>query len=283
MTNLEEAVEKIELEWLGRTVHTVRFPRDGECKGTVLILHGLGDHIGRYGWAVKLLHEHEFDVLGIDWPGGGQSSGIRGDLPLVDDACRLVEEVLETLNVSPVGVLGHSTGGFFLTHCLAKRLSRLASLRWVWFSSPLLDPSYRQNPLKIATAKVLAKLFPTFTLSTGVSPRDCFHTLGDPVKREFAEGVHDRISLRFGQDLLDPTKKAELFAPEIDPDLSLLITQGADDHVCPPAMSELFLRSFKGEDTTFLIFAGARHEPFREPENSGFFNHVRTWMSNRDS
>ncbi|MEM6915779.1 MAG: alpha/beta hydrolase, partial [Verrucomicrobiota bacterium] len=156
-------------------------------------------------------------------------------------------------------------------------------LKWAWFSSPLLDPSHGQNPLKVAAAKFLVKWIPTLTLSTGVGPRDCFHTGGDPAKREFAEGVHDRISLRFGQDLLDPKKKAELVAPEIDPKLSLLITQGAADSVCSPEVSEPFFRQLSGTQNVFLLIAGARHEPFREPENGAFFNQVKTWLARRDS
>lgn len=266
---------------MNRTVQTVSFPALESSQGTVLILHGLGDHIGRYGWAIELFRNQGFDVLGIDWPGCGKSSGIRGDLPVLDDACRLVGEILEAYKVAPVGVLGHSTGGFFLTHFLARSLPSFSSVEWAWFSSPLLDPSYGQSVIKITAAKLLAKVMPKFTISTGVYPRDCFHTGGGPGSREFAEGVHNRISLRFGENLLDPEKVAVKVVGQIDERISVLLTQGAADHICAPEMAEPFVHGLRTQSKVFLLVAGARHEPFRESESDGFFNQVRAWLTGR--
>ena len=281
MSESQGIEHRFELEWMNRTVYTVRFPAPESSRGTVLILHGLGDHVGRYAWAIELFQEQGFEVLGIDWPGCGKSSGIRGDLPILDDACRMVEEILTALEVTPVGVLGHSTGGFFLTHFLARSLPSFKSVKWAWFSSPLLDPSHGQNVLKIAAAKLLAKVFPKFTLSTGVYPRDCFHTGGGPRARNFDEGVHNRISLRFGKDLLDPEKMAMKVAGRIDESISILLTQGAADHVCAPEVAEPFVRKLKTREKAFLLVSGARHEPFRETDSDGFFNQVRTWLARR--
>ncbi|MDA8909268.1 MAG: alpha/beta fold hydrolase [Verrucomicrobiales bacterium] len=281
MSESQGIERRFELEWMDRTVHTVQYPAVSSTRGTVLILHGLGDHVGRYVWAIELFHNQGFDVLGIDWPGCGQSSGIRGDLPVLDEACRMVEEVLEALEVVPVGVLGHSTGGFFLTHFLARSLPVFSSVKWAWFSSPLLDPSHGQSVLKIAAAKLLVKVLPKFTLSTGVYPRDCFHTGGGPRSRDFAEGVHNRISLRFGEDLLDPEKVAVKVAGRIDENISILVTQGAADHVCAPEVAEPFVQELKIQDKAFLFVRGARHEPFREPDSFAFLNQVRAWLARR--
>lgn len=270
-----------EIEWLGETVYSAFYPAGEHSKGTVLILHGLGDHLGRYGWALELLFAEGYSVLGIDWPGCGNSSGIRGNLPLVDEAERLVGEILEKRAISPVGVIGHSTGGFYLTHFLVRGLPAFASLKWAWFSSPLIDPMHGQNPLKIFAAKLLAKVIPKFTLSTGVYPRDCFHTGGGPGSGKFAEGCHNRISLRFGKDLLDKEKIAYRIADQIHPEIDVLVTQGDADHVCAPELTEPFVHQLKANSKTFLFVSAALHEPFREPEPTSFFNHVRTWLRQR--
>ncbi|MDF1825868.1 MAG: alpha/beta fold hydrolase [Verrucomicrobiales bacterium] len=281
MKKLKGIEGRHELEWLGETVYTEFHATEESVKGTVLILHGLGDHIGRYAWALELLLNAGYSVLGIDWPGCGNSSGIRGNLPRVDEAERLVGEILEKAEIDPVGVLGHSTGGFYLVQFLVRGLPALSSLKWVWFSSPLLDPVHGQNPLKVFAAKLLVKVIPTFTLSTGVYPRDCFHTGGGPRSGNFAEGCHNRISLRFGEDLLDEEKIAVASAGKIRADLKILVTQGAADHVCSPKLTEPFVNQLKAKSKAFLLISGSRHEPFREPESAPFFNHVRTWLSGR--
>ncbi len=274
-----QGIERREkIDWLGETVYTVFHPTKEASKGTVLILHGLGDHLGRYGWAIDLFSTEGYSVLGIDWPGCGNSSGIRGNLPLVDEAERLVEEILVAQEIKPVGVLGHSTGGFYLAHFLARELPALVSLKWAWFSSPLIDPMHGQNPVKIFAAKLLAKVIPTFTLSTGVYPRDCFHNGGGPGSGNFAEGCHNRISLRFGKDLLDEKKVAHDVAAWIHPEIDVLVTQGDADRVCAPELTEPFVHQLKTTAKTFLFIAGAKHEPFREPEATSFFNHLRTWL-----
>ncbi|MEM7603615.1 MAG: alpha/beta fold hydrolase [Verrucomicrobiota bacterium] len=281
MSELKGIERFFKVEWMDRSVFTIRYPLEGPSKGTVLILHGLGDHSGRYSWAVDLLHRSGFEVLGIDWPGCGKSSGIRGDLPLVEDAGRMIGEILEELKLSPVGVLAHSTGGFFLSQFLSNSLPAFSSLEWIWFSSPLLDPSYGQSRVKMKAAKLLAKWIPAFTISTGVSPRDCFHTLGDARAREFAEGVHNRISLRFGEHLLDPEKEAINVAGSLDPDLPVLLTVGSADHVCPASVAEVFFNELRSRAKVFVLVSGSRHEPFREPDSAAFFSAVRTWLAAR--
>lgn len=270
-----------EIEWLGETVYTEFHAGSEPSKGTVIILHGLGDHVGRYAWAIELLSGAGYSVLGIDWPGCGKSSGIRGNLPRVDEAERLVGEMLGKLKINPIGVLAHSTGGFFLTQFLVREIPAFRDLRWAWFSSPLLDPGHGQNPIKIFAAKLLARVAPTFTLSTGVYPRDCFDTGGGPRSGNFAEGCHNRISLRFGEDLLDEDQVPLRLAEQIRPSIEVLITQGAADHVCPPVVTEPFVNQLKATSKVFLLFSGARHEPFRESDSASFFNHVRTWLQGR--
>lgn len=288
MSDLQGIEARVDLDWLDRSVATFRFPAsdapgalDGAGRGTVLILHGLGDHIGRYDWAIPLFREAGYEVFGIDWPGCGASSGIRGDLPMIADGIRMVDEILTGAGVSPVGVIGHSTGGFFLAHLLAAPPASFARLNWAWFSSPLLDPGHGQNRLKIAAAKVLAQVIPKFTLSTGVYPRDCFHTGGGPEARVFAEGVHNRISLRFGREILDPAKLPARVAGRIAEDIAVLISQGAEDHVCAPELVEPFLQALPGRKKALLYVSGARHEPFREPGADSFLAQVRAWLAGR--
>lgn len=255
-------------------------------KKCVLLLHGLGDHSGRHGEVAGLLVRAGYRVVGIDWPGCGGSDGIRGDLPLPSASGELLEEILETHDLSPEGVFAHSAGGFLSLQWLGRRsrdFPRLAGLRWLWLSSPLVRPSHRQPRWKIAIAKALARRLPEWTLSTGVKARDCHHTS----VLEFAEaersrdGVHHRVSLRFATGLLGAETSLLSRVADIRPGLALLLTQGAEDGVCPPGYASLIFERFPSREKTWLFVAGARHEPVREPEALGLRPAIRAWIETR--
>lgn len=244
----------------------------------ILILHGLGDHFGRHEWAVQFFTGLGYSVIGFDWPGNGRSGGKRGDLPATRAVARLLEEVLTGENIQPDGILAHSTGCFFLIHAWSEKISSLQDVRWVWLSSPLLRPDYGQAAWKIGLARKLAKYFPEVSVSTGVHPVDCYHLHPgeDPV--HFREGSHNRISFRAGLDLILEGEKmaAPVYAEALD--LPLLITQGADDEVCPPQFAEEFFRRLPAARATMLLIAGARHEPFREPNRAEMLSQARAWL-----
>jgi alpha-beta hydrolase superfamily lysophospholipase len=95
-------------EWLPR----------GPEKGQVLLLHGLGDHSARHDWAASLFTDAGYRAVGFDWPGNGESDGVRGDMPTVAESGRLIEEVIEALDLRPCGIFAHSTGAFLVLHWL---------------------------------------------------------------------------------------------------------------------------------------------------------------------
>ncbi|MEM9017178.1 MAG: alpha/beta fold hydrolase [Verrucomicrobiota bacterium] len=258
----------------GETIHVESHLPPNEVVGTVLLLHGLGDHVRRHRETIRLLNRLNLEVLAFDWPGCGKSSGIRGDLPTIQEAGILVERVCDHFERNPSGVIGHSTGGFFLPRLLPLELPRLRNIEWIWLSSPLINPRHGQNRLKIALAEKLAKRFPNLTLSTGVKPRDCYHPAPGESPNHFSEGVHSRISLRFGAHLLEEASRI----PSLPPNLPILLTQGSEDEVCATEVALKFFAALDSKDSTLLLAAGARHEPFREPHHAGITNGLRSWL-----
>lgn len=102
-------------------------------RGTVVLVHGLSEHAGRYGHVAEQLNTWGFDVRGYDQYGHGLSSGPRGRLPLhrhlVDDLAAVVAHTHEHLrNTAPLIVLGHSMGGLVATSAVARGVVR--SMVW---------------------------------------------------------------------------------------------------------------------------------------------------------
>lgn len=252
----------------------------GPEKGQVLILHGLGDHAARHDWAASLITDAGYRAIGFDWPGNGESDGVRGDMPTVVESGALLEEVMATLDLSLTGIFAHSTGAFLVLHWLGGLAQPLEGLRWVWISSPLLVPSHGQPGLKISIARLLAARFPRLTLSTGVKPSSCYHTGFDPsvdaaLKKD---GSHHRVSLRFATDLLATERGLLAAVSGIPGELAFLVTQGTEDAVCPPHYVEALFAHLPGTEKSLVFASGARHEPFREKGHCAITNAVRSWL-----
>jgi alpha-beta hydrolase superfamily lysophospholipase len=60
------------------------WPHEGAARGTVLLVHGLGEHIGRYEHVAAHLNAWGWRVAGYDQRGHGRSQGARGRLPAAD-------------------------------------------------------------------------------------------------------------------------------------------------------------------------------------------------------
>ncbi|MDF1853391.1 MAG: alpha/beta fold hydrolase [Verrucomicrobiales bacterium] len=262
----------------GRQVYVEKIGEEEPARGWVLLLHGLGDHMGRHGWLKERLLDRGFGVLGIDWPGCGLSEGVRGDLPSMEQARGIIELAIETTEVTLAGVFAHSAGGFFLLRLLAKPTKGFESLKWAWFSSPLVCPDTNHGVLKIAMAHILSRVLPHFTLSTHVRRDDCYHTAPDEEARKLPEGCHDRISLRFGSHLISVAGDEKELATTVPVHLRILLTQGLDDHICPPEFGERLYHALPHRERTFLAAAGARHEPFREPNRFTLLSAIELWL-----
>lgn len=93
-------------------------------RGTVLLVHGLGEHVGRYDALARQLGGWGFAVRGYDQYGHGESSGPRGGLTtdsrLLDDLADMVDAVrARTPEGLPLVLLGHSMGGLVASRFVA--------------------------------------------------------------------------------------------------------------------------------------------------------------------
>src|SRR4051812_2138074 len=86
----------------------------GTARGVVVIVHGLGEHAGRYDHVARRLNGQGFNVVGYDHRGHGRSPGARGGIESVDDLCADLACVIDAARkefAGPLIVLGHSLGG----------------------------------------------------------------------------------------------------------------------------------------------------------------------------
>jgi len=138
-------------------------PAGQEARATLLIVHGLGEHMGRYAALAQALNGWGYAVRAYDQYGHGASEGPRGGLPtatrLLDDLALVVDHTRATVAAGyPLLLLGHSMGGLVAARFVALQIRPVDALV---LSSPALDPGL--NPVQ----KLLVAVLPSCSLSCG--------------------------------------------------------------------------------------------------------------------
>ena len=251
------------------------------CGGLVFV-HGQGDHVRRHAATFDALAETGISVVAPELPGHGEAEGRRGHIPglamtdgLIGDALLRLRESLPGL---PCGIAGHSMGGLLVTDYFGR--GNGAEFEWVWLSSPLVEAGHGKPAWLQAAGRFLAKIVPAFTIATGVRPGDDIEGGDDPdrVAAERASGTHSRISVGWGAELLNASRRVAAHSSELFGQRPVLVTHGEDDHVCPLSYSQALFEQLPTSDKEIVIVPGARHEPWRDPE---LIAGVCEWMGAR--
>ncbi len=245
-------------------------------RGAVVLVHGLGEHVGRYDEVARHLNAWGFAVRGYDQYGHGESGGVRGALPsnerLLDDLADVVDATRMRLpDGKPLVLLGHSMGGLVAGRFIALKRRVVDALV---LSSPALDPGL--NPLQKLLLAIVPKVAPNLTLGNGLDEQYISH---DPATIEAYRRdplVHDRISGRLAKFIADGGPATVALAAQWRVP-TLLMYAGADKLV-NPAGSRAFAAAAPKEVVTAHCFEAHYHELFNELDRAPVFAMLRQWL-----
>lgn len=250
--------------------------------GTVLLVHGLGEHAGRYGEVAAYLHQWGFAVRGYDQQGHGQSEGARGDMrrpgSLQADLCRVIDDTRQraVLSDRPLILLGHSMGGLVVARTLAEGLR---SVDAAVLSSPALGafPKLFQKMLLATLPRLAPHLCVDNGLKTEFVSRD-----PDVVKAYTADPlVHRRISTGLAAWILSEGERTLGDAAQWQVP-TLLLYAGRDKLVNAQASAD-FARSAPPSVVQSQCFEGMYHEIFNDLYRAQVFAALKRWLLARFS
>jgi alpha-beta hydrolase superfamily lysophospholipase len=265
----------------GLKLHWRRWPAEGASRGTVQIVHGLGEHSGRYPHVAAALNAGGWDVLAHDLRGHGRSEGKRGviadsqvmlaDVTLVMDAGRLSSG----LHV----LLGHSMGGLIAARFVAERLSA-APAAWsrdvdgLVLSSPALDLGMNAGQ-KLLLA-LLGRMAPDLAVGNGLKP--AWISRDQTVVQAYRDDplVHDRVTPRLVRFLLEGGEAVRKSAAHWKVP-TLLLWAGADRCVAPAGSAALAVAA-PSKVLSAKVFPGLFHEIFNEPEKAEVLARLSAWL-----
>ncbi len=245
-------------------------------QGGLVFFHGQGDFIDRYPPILSPFVDVGYRCVLTDLPGHGRSSGKRGHVPGLSFIDELLTNSLDQLE-GPLVIAGHSMGGLMALRLL---LLNPGQFQAAWFSSPLLSILDRTHPILAQILPRLARLIPRFTIGTGVTSEQCGDFGEGPRTDRPEEGAlfHSRISLGWGAELCRATETVWQKTPCAPPATPVLLTQGAQDPVCPPGLLKDLLGQASFERKTIEMIPEALHEPFSGSSREDFMARLRSWI-----
>jgi len=251
----------------------------GEPRAVVALLHGLGEHCGRYERLAERFTGAGFAVCAIDLRGHGRSGGARGDTrlaPALDDVDGLVAWCAERRPGVPLFLYGHSLGALLAVLWLMRGPERAPAGAVV--SAIGLHSALREQRAKVRAARLLGRAVPRMRIRSGIDPATLSR---DPAVVEAYRAdplVHDTVSLGFGLDALDAIEAILAGAPGLV--VPLLVIHGGEDRLAY-ASGARELAALAPDVCTLQVYDGLFHEVHHEPEEERVFADVHAWMEER--
>lgn len=252
--------------------------RAASPKGAVVVVHGMGEHGGRYLHLASHLAEQGFACYLVDLRGFGQSGGKRGCLKHFSDYFRDLESVSrlarEREGFSDLFFLGHSYGGLIVSSYLAETASRGA--RGMLLSSPNFGISIPVPAWRTWLAHGVATVWPDLTQHSHVEPRFLTH---DTQLLQNSAGdrlIHYRISVGLYVQLLARIRQLESLAARLQ--LPSLILQAGEDRIVSRPATERFYARLRAADKELKVYEGLFHEIFNETSRVAIFREVSNWL-----
>lgn len=242
--------------------------------GGIVLMHGLGEHCGRYAHVARFFSDFGLAVRAYDHRGHGRSGGTRGDVPdndrLLHDAKMVIDDFARQFATPPL-LLGHSMGGLLAARFATENRS---PLRGLILSSPALAiPLSRPQKLLL---KILGASAPGYRIPNGLETRFLSHDhavvdayVADPL-------VHAKISARLLRCMLTSIEIAHAKASALN--LPTLMVVAGDDRIVEASGSRTFFARLPPGVGTMHVYPHLYHEIFNEIEAPRVFDDIRNWL-----
>ena len=235
---------------------------EGEPSAHVLLIHGQGEHLGRYEYLGEVLAESGVRTVGVDLRGHGMSQGRRGHIKRWSDYVMDVHACADLLP-EKFALIGHSMGGLIALSYLTAYAQRVRSLV---LSGPLLGVAIAAPAWKTKMAGLLSRTLPGLSLASGIPLEDL---CTDPEAVDLYAQDSLRVSTITPRWLTEMEAAVAQVWRSVDSfttPLSLHVAS-LECIVDPAAMDQLYERW--PADKRRWLWKGGKHEILQEPFRQG--------------
>lgn len=253
-------------------LHVLELAAHGEPRGGVTLVHGAGDHGGRYLAAARALAEADLAVALPDLRGHGRSEGERGHSAglneILRDLTSIQEHLAYRLPVAPKVLVGQGLGALYAAHYALEQPGSLAGLVLL---SPTWEPRFELSKPG-GLFKALRKPGPN---TPGRVQREAGELSGDPAQVAAWKAdalVHDVITLRAAEEA--QRCAAACRGNVAHAGCPVLIVHGAADALAPAAGS----RALAGGSVEVRVVEGGRHDLLHDVDADATLAQLREWI-----
>ncbi len=260
----------------GAQIYCQCWQPDSAARALVIVVHGAGEHSGRYLHLAERFTERGYAVAALDHPNHGRSGGRYGHVDRFD-------QFLETLGIFhrrvradfpglPTILLGHSMGG--LISCLYLLRQQTDFVGCV-LSGPAIKTDIEPGALQMLLIRLLSAVAP----KTGVLQLDANGVSRDPaeVEKYVSDPLvnHGKMTARKVSELFHAMNHIQQHAGSIT--LPMLLLHGEADSMASAAGSRFLHEHLGSADKTLKIYPGLYHEIFNEPEREQVLADALDW------
>ena len=253
---------------------------DGGARAAIILVHGLGEHSGRYAYFAQHCTDRGFAVHTLDHHGHGKSDGQAGFVERFSVYLDGVRALLERLQAEqpdlPLFLVGHSMGALIAAAFLPESQSAFKACALSGLALRTPEPPSAFMKLVNRVMSVIAPTAPLIGLDPSGVSRD-----PEVVKAYVADPLvhHGKLSARLLAEMMKAMDTTRENAPKVT--LPLLILHGEEDQLTCPSSSTDFHERVASTDKALKIYPELYHEIFNEPEKDAVLADMTTWLEQR--
>ncbi|QAA76767.1 MAG: hypothetical protein BIP78_1001 [Candidatus Bipolaricaulis sibiricus] len=249
----------------------------GAGRGVVGIVHGYGEHSGRYHEFARWLNELGWSVEACDLRGHGRSPGRRGHVARFGeyllDVAALVRRLQDRAAGTPLFLFGHSLGGLIAVRYVEQEARGLTGLI---LSAPFLGVELVIPRWKRVVARVVSQVWPSLSTPSGLTgttvsrdPEVIAHYEADPL-------MHKQATVRWFTEVIRTQHAALSEARRVS--LPLLVLHGDADPIARVAVTRQFFAAVGSPDRTLTLYGGFLHEVLNEIGKERVWEDIAAWL-----
>ncbi|MBT3226346.1 MAG: alpha/beta hydrolase [Deltaproteobacteria bacterium] len=248
-------------------------------KGLILVIHGYGEHSGRYMNVVDTLVPDGYTVWALDNRGHGKSEGRRCHVNRFTDFLedvQIFEKIARGAHPKlPVHVLGHSMGSLIANHYVSSREAQ--NYKSLTLSGTGAAPGPAINAILVLISNILSAIVPRLSLASGLDPN--FISYDQKVVEAYVNDplVENKITTRLGSEMMASLPKMIPAAAKLE--IPTMMQIGSEDESFHPDSWDKLFAAIGVEDKVFKKYEGCRHEVYNEIKKEVPLGDLKEWLN----
>lgn len=252
---------------------------DAEPKAWLGVVHGYGDHCGRYQKPIEAFVKAGFGVLTFDYRGHGKADGARGDVNVwndyLEDMKAFFARLVDSAKGKPIFLVAHSHGALMATHFLAEGGPK--ELKGAVLTAPFYALAFDPPALKLLGARLIKGLLPGLKIGNELKAEDLSRDLAwQQETRNDPLYLHSTTPRWFFECQGAQRRLAGMGPGIVSP---LLMLAGTSDPIASMPAAKAFFETIGAKNKTYKEYGEYRHEVMMEIGREEVWADISSWIS----